>query len=364
MTGKFFRIDREVWAEVAVLGLNPATAYLVLACGTGRDNQTTSWSVNSIENYAGMGRTRARKAIEALIELGAVSQVKDGASPKYFLEPLAKLNRKDPKPLFVKQSEDEQWIWMPNAIVVGAKGEMPPLAKIRSLQDIRTLQLFVALYGCHELAENGGVHWRTIRQKYERKRITERGIWNIWGFNAKDVEVFLDKKIYKIFQPSKINYFGTRRKTEGGSTNISKLHFWASWNQLKRAGLVQIVPHLVEADNSEASVLFPCPGRHDDGEELEKELGERAERAADRLLGDSLGLRMEDYDFVLPVPEGYPKVEMVGIIRLRYRPHTRMTAAWAAKGEDLRNWIDQFDRVGLDEGKRRSPKVATSRKLK
>ena len=40
----FFAIDRRAWARVCALGLNAAVAYLVVACGTGGDNRTTSLS--------------------------------------------------------------------------------------------------------------------------------------------------------------------------------------------------------------------------------------------------------------------------------------------------------------------------------
>jgi len=42
-TKGFFAVDRRAWARVCALGLNPAVAYLVVACGTGGDNRTTKW---------------------------------------------------------------------------------------------------------------------------------------------------------------------------------------------------------------------------------------------------------------------------------------------------------------------------------
>jgi hypothetical protein len=48
--GGFFAVDKRIWAEVCSLGLNEAVVYLVLANGTGRDNQTSTWSVQAVEN--------------------------------------------------------------------------------------------------------------------------------------------------------------------------------------------------------------------------------------------------------------------------------------------------------------------------
>src|SRR4051812_29531103 len=47
--GIFFAIDNRLWERVCALGLNEAVAYLVQARGTGRDNRTTTWSVEAIE---------------------------------------------------------------------------------------------------------------------------------------------------------------------------------------------------------------------------------------------------------------------------------------------------------------------------
>ena len=50
----FFAVDRRIWAKLCVPGMmNEAVAYIVQARGTGRDNRTTTWSVESVERYTG-----------------------------------------------------------------------------------------------------------------------------------------------------------------------------------------------------------------------------------------------------------------------------------------------------------------------
>ncbi len=49
-----FAVDRRIWAHVCRFGLDAATAYIVLASGTGGDQRTTYWSAQSIEKHAGM----------------------------------------------------------------------------------------------------------------------------------------------------------------------------------------------------------------------------------------------------------------------------------------------------------------------
>lgn len=365
MAGNFFQIDRGVWTEVVELGLNAAIAYLVLACGTGRNNHITSWSVNAIENYTGMSRGRAKTAIERLIERGAIAKIKDGSSPQYLLPSFSDLPHIGMKSNNDSQSRDQNWIWIPNSIVTGVGEEVPPLAKIRSLQEIKTLRLLVAFYEFHELAENGGVHWRIIRQEYKRTRITERGIWNIWGFDVVHTKVFPHDGIYGIFYPVAEGFFGVKKRIDKTLIKKATDEFWNSWNHLRNAGLVQIVPHLVEADTDEANVLFPAPRKYDDGEEIEKRLGDAAQKAAQRLLADMRSRPMQKHSFLIPIPDGYPNVTMVGIGRLRYRPHTKMTAAWGAKLAGLDEWIDRFDRLGYAESWPASArKVATSKIIK
>ena len=59
--GGFFAVDRRVWAKVCAADLNMAVAYLVLARGTGGDNRTTSWTVNSVEDRTNIARHRENR---------------------------------------------------------------------------------------------------------------------------------------------------------------------------------------------------------------------------------------------------------------------------------------------------------------
>ena len=73
--GEFFAVDKRSWAEACQLGMQAAVAYLVLASGTGRDNLRTSWSTNAIERYTGVGRKRAKTAIDKLINAHLLRRV-------------------------------------------------------------------------------------------------------------------------------------------------------------------------------------------------------------------------------------------------------------------------------------------------
>lgn len=81
--GGFFGVDRRTWARICVPGsLNEAVAYLVLACGTGRDNVTSTWSVEAIERRTGISRYRAATAIKNLQTEGFVRKTRGGTRPR------------------------------------------------------------------------------------------------------------------------------------------------------------------------------------------------------------------------------------------------------------------------------------------
>jgi len=56
------------------------------------------------------------------------------------------------------------------------------------------------------------------------------------------------------------------------------------------------------------------------------------------MLESSLPHRLNTDDQVIPVLDRFPKVEMLGIYRLRYRPQTAKTAAWVAKAGEYEDW--------------------------
>jgi len=81
-SGEFFTFDRRCFAEACKLGLNPAVAYLIIARGAGSRTKS-SWSVDSIERYTGMGRPRAKKAVKTLIDAGLLTLERGGTRPQY-----------------------------------------------------------------------------------------------------------------------------------------------------------------------------------------------------------------------------------------------------------------------------------------
>jgi len=387
MSGRFFAVDRRVWARCCELGLNPAVAYLVLACGTGRDNRTTAWSVNAIENYTSIGRKRAGEAIQQLIKSGVVTKEETNSRPRYVIadareipgceghsahladveqwvlefldgESIQSVPAKDPargnwpttrprevvaglmlkglieytrkdgfKPARVLDAEQDKpdWIWLPNSIVVRAKQEVPPLERLRQRHDVDALRLFVELYHAQSLADDGGLHHRLVRQEFGRRKLAAAGHLIFYSFEPGSV-VGPYQWPFARLSPEIVDAEPKNR-------------IWDVWSSIRELGLLERVEHLVESPTEDGEIIHPCP--EETGTDTETALGRAAfdftyERGNEIIKG-----RMGN-ERILAVSDNFPNVQMVGIYRLRYRPHTRATAAWNAKEKTWQEWTASY----------------------
>jgi hypothetical protein len=219
----FFAVDRRAWARVCALGLNPAVAYLVLACGTGGDNRTTRWSDQAVRKYTDLTRVRTDNAMATLIEKGLVRLEVGGSRPRYYVTPAHEVPGCD-----AEKGGDPDWIWLPNTIVLGAAAETPPVRLLRQAQYPAALRLFVDLYHSHGLADDGGVHWRCIRQGYTRHKVGERGSFVVWGFQASTLETWATTAFVAPHLTGRTQEVvaadGSKRKQDTGLKS-----FWEAW---------------------------------------------------------------------------------------------------------------------------------------
>jgi hypothetical protein len=144
--GAFFAVDQRSFAKAISLGMNAAIVYLVLACGTGRDNLTTSWSVNAVEKYTGIGRSRVIEALNLLIANDLVRH-KSKRKPSYKLVRFYEIGKRGQRGR--RRRDAQQWVWLPNTIVTSAANEIPPIERIRQSQNVAALRLFIDLYAEH-----------------------------------------------------------------------------------------------------------------------------------------------------------------------------------------------------------------------
>jgi len=332
-TGEFFQLDRTAFHASCKIGLNAAVAYIFLACGTDETSRISTWSTRSIEKYTGLGRGQAKKAIGQLVAEGLVSELFTGRgiTDRYELVPGYAL------PNAGKGAAEDVWIWLPNALVTGAKNEIPPIERIRRSQDVRILKTLVELYHVHELADRGGLPWHVLNHGYERRQVTERGPWVIWEFtdkhkdHAKNFEQWL--------------WFKTDLAGKTVSHDDASEAFWNAWRIIQNAGLIECVEHLVDADTDEGAIIYPCPIAT--GTDAEQNVGQAARDAAENMLGEIMGFvataRGAELGAIqLPVDRAYTTVQMVGVYRLIYRPRTNMTAAWHARQFEYEKMAEGF----------------------
>jgi hypothetical protein len=207
------------------------------ARGTGKTNRDTAWSVQAIETYTGISRSRAHAGVAALIKDGLLRKLRDGTRPKYELVPWHIIPGTDPRPPLSSYDQsvvdkalqgkkitgwdkrtiadavnqgwladhgdgeysvaprldtDPDWIWLPNTLVTGAAGETPPIELVRQCQDVMTLRLFIDLYHAQNLRDDGGISRKITWQRYERVKIGQQGPHVVWGFEPRGISVSWD----------------------------------------------------------------------------------------------------------------------------------------------------------------------------
>jgi hypothetical protein len=365
----FFAIDRRAWERVCGRGINTAVAYLVQARGTGRDNRTTSWSTQAVETHTGIGRIRAKVAIRDLLQSGFSRLIVEGTRPRYELSPWGDLPGNDPRPPLsygevdvvdkvrrgrpIRQSYmkdarraaragwlvelesggfalapttnvEPDWIWLPNEVVTGAAGEIPPLELVRQTQDPMTLRLLIDMYHAQNLREDGGVSRRVMWRKYERVMVGERAQLIVWGFNRSNDWARWDELLTA---PHRREELTEEEKATGKNKGVD---FFRRTAQLSDLGLIEWVAHLVESDDESGEIIHPL--NTGGSNSIEDRLGRGAHEAGRALIADGQydWALNQGVEFLVPVPRHIANVQVVGIARLRYRPHTRMTAGWWA----------------------------------
>jgi len=127
---------------------------------------------------------------------------------------------------------------------------------------------------------------------------------------------------------------------------------------------------MIEAENDNAEIVHPYAIGN--GEADERAITTSAQTAAETLLtpgqiewAQARGLHL------LPAPaHQLPNVQLVGIARLRYRPHTKATAAWFAKKQEWGEWRERYRelaqsnvREGQGDGGARARTERSSRSL-
>jgi hypothetical protein len=397
-TKGFFSIDRGAFRCTAIGGLNSAIAYLVMARGTGADNRTTQWSVNAIEKYTGISRPNARKAVADLLERGIWKKTREGNHPIYEAVPgnqipggpftaaekavIAAIRNGKAVPDdavaealkargIVRSANHQRYrsvdlddaaiaalseplaIWLPNAVVDGAAGEVPPIELIRQTRNLPALRLLVELYEIQFLPIFGGIPREMLQRKFGRLHVGETGPFVVWGFSEEMLH-----GSYKLAQPFLTGKIKTRddgtRYDEGWDTT-----FWPAVHVLESLGLIEPVGMLLDGNDPEAEIIHPYGIKG--GDPAERKLAQAAHEAAVAMVTERQLWRadkraeMEGHYNLVPVRKHIVDATLVEIFRLRYRPHTKATGAWYAQmKESTAEWLARYEAMIRDRGERQS----------
>jgi hypothetical protein len=372
VSGGFFAIDRGAFRCAAVGGLNVAVAHLVMARGTGPDNRTTQWSVNAIEKYTGISRPNAAKAVKDLLDRGIWQKTRDGRHPIYEAVPgdqipggpftadeqaaIAAVLEGKAVPSELKTVlealkargivrdrntgrrnsyfeldtatiaalAEPLTTWLPNVLIDGAADEVSPIELVRQTRSLPALRLLIGLYAAQFLPNFGGVPRELLKVVFDRARVGEQGPFVVWGFRVKHTTA--DRALARPF------FTGQITTREGGRCSDAgwDAAFWPAINALTDLGLIERVGMLLDGDDDEAEIIHPYAMRG--GEPAEYELARAAHCAALPMVTDGQRdwAERNGYEWFIPVRRHIANATLIEVYRLKYRPHTKATAAWYA----------------------------------
>lgn len=302
--GKFFQLDMNKFEKACDLGLYPAIAYLTIACGVQRGTDLSTWSVNALEKWAGIGRPRAKRAIDEMKRRNIIA------------EATFNVGARTHKAWRLPVSTEPDWVYLPNTFIKSAATEVAPIERLRKMGSIEAIRMIIQIYHLQDLPANGGLDWSYVHGFYERELITERGRFRIYGWTLKGHTA-----------PTK----SSLRKQFGALTKSTNQQFFDTITALVDLGLVEWVRLLVEREDPDAEIVFPCTDIGS-GTEIERELKDTAYDTAEAMIGESGHLhRLVSFDIVAPVPDNLPDVAAVDVLRTRYRAHTSRQFAWGAE---------------------------------
>jgi hypothetical protein len=125
-------------------------------------------------------------------------------------------------------------------------------------------------------------------------------------------------------------------------------------------GLLAFVPHLFANSEPDTEPLHSLGllWRNDGGEPQEKLIGYAAIAAGKAMLQPGQVDQAEDDDFYLliPVPHYFEDVQVIGLLRLRFRPHTAATARWYGElASTAPKWVQRYKSLEENGGIAASP---------
>jgi len=300
MNTGFFAVGLEEWRQACNIGLNAACSFIVLACGTGRDNSTTAWSANAVQTYAGISWVRAQPAIKQLADAELLTNTSKTKKPKY------------------KLKIGTERIWLPKSIVMPIGEEIPAILRLRQVQDVMLLRLFIELYFSQNLAADGGLSRKVYYAKYEKTSYAEVGPFIFMGFDRKNDYVSWATDITSVH---KVEVSKAEEKEGKNPGHV----FFKRIQALRDLGLLEYSICLFEGKGDDAEILFPITGPTEIERTMEAISATITESQLQQWQVDNA-----PHQHLIPIFRHQEQAEAFGLYRLRHRPQTALTSAWWA----------------------------------
>lgn len=276
------------------LGMNECCYYLNLCCGSDKTNTLSNWGASSLSRYTGIAKRRGLESASLLAKHGYITKTRGGMNVQHQIKR--------------KRIDDEPTVWLPKSLVMGLTDQKSPLELIRQQGDHMILRLLIDLYWFHDIADDGGI--RDIHVIYDKTHIAEKAQFNILGFNQSGaISVTSD---HPVTAPH-LDY----------TQEPPFEQFWDRFKALIALGLVYEVPTLFDAPSGE--VIVPVCNPFD--EQPVKDIC----LIAEKVLPDVYDPIFAKYEFKLLVLKHMKSATLKGMYVLRYRQHTKKTAAGYAK---------------------------------
>ena len=306
----FFALGNDAWAKLlktqTTNRLNLIITYLVLLAGTGSDHRLTKWSAKAVEEYTGLGKPRAKHAIEELIAAKLVKHTPSSSrlSPQYEL------------PIVPTEAEP---IFLPVQLITGLSGETPILRRIRETGDMLLLRMLIDLYGLIEVDATYGVPIANIREDTDKgtpsaRKVAEIGAHTVWALKLGNMQWVAGD-------------WTDPHQVKGASGTAKWSELWERFGLLKKIGAVWFEPWVFDGEALDAEPLFPVDPavlyRHNSGDD-EAKLTALAFETCRELIGDerSYLLDKHELDILAPLTGHHRTPALRGVLRMRVEPDT------------------------------------------
>lgn len=296
--GRFFVLQREVWTKLWQVQtdnrLNLLTAFLVLLAGTGANHRLSKWSAHACEHYAGMGKPRARKAIDELLASGLIQR--GPASSANF-----------PQYVFVPVEQKAEPIFLPVPLITGLADEPPLLRRVRETGDALLLRLLIDLYGAVGIDRTMGLPLASLRQCFDGDKPSRivcpqgaNAIWALrWG-GTRNISGALS---------------APHAATKNGKTKYDGL--WQRLDLLETLGAIWFEPWVFGGIENDAEPLYPLlPFQPRHRTPQTRDLHDAIADAVYAAMGDVPCTLHENKAAPIMLPTHYRQPRLFGVLRL------------------------------------------------